>query len=341
MAEANSTVTVSNQSGVICVAQTNASGEWSCTPGSPLADGLQQLQAVAEDAAGNESQPGSTSFTVNSGASHTLIIDGATDLTTTEAGGTDSFTISLPLTPSADVTVNLSSSDTTEGTVSPSSVTFTTANWNQAVTVTVTGVDDQIYDQDQAYTIDFSPLSSADNNYNGVQVSSADAINEDDDARPDLSVFLTNCIDGSLPQQPISYYLTVTNTGNTDIQGARLTTVMPDNMSVAEWDCVDQAGLPCGRATGQGDLDELVDLDSQESMLFTFVADVDGELNDFLDAAGQIEMPSGTVDVNPTDNQAEDHDLLYQFLFKDGFECAAPGTIEETNLQLEQLLNLR
>ena len=341
MAEANSTVTVSNQSGVICVAQTNASGEWSCTPGSPLADGLQQLQAVAEDTAGNESQPGSTSFTVNSGASHTLIIDGATDLTTTEAGGTDSFTISLPLTPSADVTVNLSSSDTTEGTVSPSSVTFTTANWNQAVTVTVTGVDDQIYDQDQAYTIDFSPLSSADNNYNGVQVSSADAINEDDDARPDLSVFLTNCIDGSLPQQPISYYLTVTNTGNTDIQGARLTTVMPDNMSVAEWDCVDQAGLPCGRATGQGDLDELVDLDSQESMLFTFVADVDGELNDFLDATGQIEMPSGTVDVNPTDNQAEDHDLLYQFLFKDGFECAAPGTIEETNLQLEQLLNLR
>ena len=44
--------------------------------------------------------------------------------------------------PTADVTIALSSSDTTEGTVSPASLTFTTANWNVAQTVTVTGVDD-------------------------------------------------------------------------------------------------------------------------------------------------------------------------------------------------------
>ena len=36
----------------------------------------------------------------------------------------------------------LSSDTTTEGTVSPDSVTFTTGNWNAAQTVTVTGVDD-------------------------------------------------------------------------------------------------------------------------------------------------------------------------------------------------------
>ena len=44
--------------------------------------------------------------------------------------------------PTADVTIALSSSDTTEGTVGPASLTFTTANWNVAQTVTVTGVDD-------------------------------------------------------------------------------------------------------------------------------------------------------------------------------------------------------
>ncbi|MFV0544519.1 MAG: Ig-like domain-containing protein, partial [Marinicella pacifica] len=341
-AEANSTVTVSDINGnLICETQTNANGDWLCAPSSPLADGLYQLEVVAEDAAGNESQPGTSSFTVNSGAGYTLSLSGTEDLTTTEAGGQDSFTIVLPLTPTADVTVNLSSSDTTEGTVSPSSITFTPNNWNQAVTVTVTGVDDQIYDQDQNYTIDFSALSSADNNYNGVQVAPVDVVNEDDDAQPDLSVFLTNCIDGSLPQQPISYYLTVSNEGNTDIQGARLTTVLPANMSLADWDCVDQNGQACGRATGQGDLDELIDLDSQETMLFTFVADVNGNLHDFLDATSQIDMPSGTVDVNPLNNSAEDHDLLYQFLFKNGFECAAPGTIGSTGQQLEQLFNLQ
>src|SRR5690606_15291295 len=54
-AEAGSTVTVSDQSGnPVCVSQTNSSGQWSCTPSTPLADGLQTLQAVARDAAGND-----------------------------------------------------------------------------------------------------------------------------------------------------------------------------------------------------------------------------------------------------------------------------------------------
>ena len=51
-------------------------------------------------------------------------------LTTTEAGGTATFTVVLTSRPVADVTIGLSSSDTTEGTVSPSSLTFTSANWD-------------------------------------------------------------------------------------------------------------------------------------------------------------------------------------------------------------------
>src|SRR5207244_13029798 len=63
-------------------------------------------------------------------------------LTTTEAGGTASFTVKLTSQPTANVTVGLSSSKTPEGTVGPGSLTFTAANWNTAQTVTVTGVDD-------------------------------------------------------------------------------------------------------------------------------------------------------------------------------------------------------
>ena len=47
-------------------------------------------------------------------------------LTTTEAGGTATFTVVLNTQPTADVTIALSSSDTTEGTVRPASLTFTT-----------------------------------------------------------------------------------------------------------------------------------------------------------------------------------------------------------------------
>ena len=53
-------------------------------------------------------------------------VNPTTGLVTTEAGGTATFTVVLITQPTANVTIGLSSSDTTEGTVSPASLTFTT-----------------------------------------------------------------------------------------------------------------------------------------------------------------------------------------------------------------------
>ena len=49
-----------------------------------------------------------------------------------EAGGTATFTVVLNTQPTADVTIALSSSDTTEGTVSPDGLTFTSAQLEHA-----------------------------------------------------------------------------------------------------------------------------------------------------------------------------------------------------------------
>ena len=88
-------------------------------------------------------------------------------LTTTEAGGTATFTVVLTSQPTADVTIGLSVSDATEGTVATGSLTFTPANWNVPQTVTVTGVDDPLDDGDVAYTIVTAAAVSADANYSG------------------------------------------------------------------------------------------------------------------------------------------------------------------------------
>ena len=72
-------------------------------------------------------------------------------LTTTESGGTATFTVRLNSQPAANVTVGLSSSDASEGTVSPSSLVFTAENWNAAQTVTVSGVNDDVADGDVSY----------------------------------------------------------------------------------------------------------------------------------------------------------------------------------------------
>ncbi|MDT8343898.1 MAG: polyketide synthase, partial [Thermohalobaculum sp.] len=64
--------------------------------------------------------------------------------------------------PTADVSVTITSLDTSEGTVSPSAVTFTPANWNGPQTVTVTGVEDSVDDGDLGYTIVTAEAVSAD-----------------------------------------------------------------------------------------------------------------------------------------------------------------------------------
>jgi hypothetical protein len=54
--------------------------------------------------------------------------------------------------PTDHVIIGISSSDVSEGTVAPTSLTFTSSDWEYAQAVTVTGVDDAVDDGDIAYT---------------------------------------------------------------------------------------------------------------------------------------------------------------------------------------------
>jgi hypothetical protein len=102
-------------------------------------------------------------------------------LSTTEAGGTATFNVVLNKAPTADVVIGISSSDTTEGTVSTSSLTFTTGNWATPQTVTVTGVDDTASDGNAAYTIITGTSFSTDASYNGINPADVLVTNTDDD----------------------------------------------------------------------------------------------------------------------------------------------------------------
>ena len=78
------------------------------------------------------------------------------------------------------MTVALASSNVSEGTVSPTALVFTPANWNTPQTVTVTGVDDDVDDGNVAYTI-VTTVSSDDPNYNGIAVADVSVTNIDND----------------------------------------------------------------------------------------------------------------------------------------------------------------
>ena len=110
-----------------------------------------------------------------------ITVNPTSGLTTTEAGGTATFTVVLNTQPSDNVTIGLSSSDLTEGTVLPSSLTFTPANWDTAWSVTVTGVDDTIVDGNVAYTIITALATSTDPSYNNLNTSDVNVTNNDND----------------------------------------------------------------------------------------------------------------------------------------------------------------
>ena len=95
---------------------------------------------------------------------------------------TATFTAKLNSQPTADVSVAVSSSDTSEGTVSPSSLTFSASNYNTDQTVTVTGVDDSTTDGSQSYTVVLAAATSSDSNYNGLNPTDVSVTNTDNDS---------------------------------------------------------------------------------------------------------------------------------------------------------------
>ena len=139
-------------------------------------------------------------------------------IATSEAGGSDTFTVRLTSKPTANVTIPVSSSDTGEGTVSPSSLSFTTSNWNTPKSVTVTGVNDNVDDDNQAYSVILAAASSSDSKYSGLNPSDVAAVNSDNDT----AGFTVTPVNG----------LTTTEAGGTDTFTIKLNSQPTANVSI-------------------------------------------------------------------------------------------------------------
>ncbi len=109
-----------------------------------------------------------------------VTVSPASQQQTSELGAEATLSLVLDTPPASDVTIQLQSTDTTEGTLSTNTLLFTPSNWNVAQTIRVTGVDDSLVDGNIAYAIQLS-LSSADSNYNQLAVSSIGLTNIDND----------------------------------------------------------------------------------------------------------------------------------------------------------------
>ncbi len=140
--------------------------------------------AATADAAYNNQNPADVAVTNTDNDVAGIVLSTGATINTSESSGNDSFTIVLSSQPTADVAIALASSDPTEGSVGPASVTFSIANWNTPQTVTVYGVNDSIVDCNIAYTVTTAPAVSTDTNYGGMDANDIAAINADNESNP-------------------------------------------------------------------------------------------------------------------------------------------------------------
>jgi len=114
---------------------------------------------------------------------HVSILVSPSSLQTAEDGLSATFDIVLTSQPTAEVTIGLTSSDSTEGTVSPESVVFDPTSWSSPQPVTVTPVNDAVIDGHIQYLVEVQPATSSDLDYAGVDPSDVSVINYDDELR--------------------------------------------------------------------------------------------------------------------------------------------------------------
>ena len=128
--------------------------------------------------------------------------------TVTEAGSQSTFTVKLRAAPSANVTVAVSSGDTTEGSVSPSTLTFTTQNYGTAQTVTVTGANDNIQDGSVNWNVRLGPTSS-DTGYNNLSVVNVAMTTTDNEGSPSFSIDSPSVTEGDTGSVNLTFTVTM------------------------------------------------------------------------------------------------------------------------------------
>ncbi len=103
-------------------------------------------------------------------------------LKTSESGDQAQIDVILTAEPTANVVIDVTSSNPSEGTVLTSQLVFTPSNWNTVQSIHVAGVDDGLADEDIEYTIHLEPVTSGDPRYANYDPSDVRIVNLDDEA---------------------------------------------------------------------------------------------------------------------------------------------------------------
>ena len=231
----------------------------------------------------NVPQPGPWSETVIGivGAAPGVLLTPAT-LTVPE-GGSMEYTVELASQPTADVTVAMSQSGSTDVTHSEDSLTFTTATWVSPQTVTVSAAHDNDYDDDTA-TISHS-VTSTDTGYQGISGGAVEVTVADDEKSP-----LTVSFEES------SYTIAE---GRSEVVTVRLSPE-PDRMVTIPFDRRHEGGATSADYTGVPDSVVFNSGVTEQTFTVTAVNDTVNDDDEYIDLAFGM-LPTGVTAGSPSE----------------------------------------
>lgn len=248
----------------------------------PLVDGDQTV-TITLTAAGDLAYLGLmatvTSINKDNETASITVVESDGMTMTSEDGTTDDFTVVLDEQPVLPVIITVTSSDLSENTAAPVTLTFTPANWNVPQTVTVTGVDDPLVDGDITHTIDLT--ATGDLGYLGL-MESVTVINKDNET-PSSTATIN---DVEVVEGTGGATTSVTFTVSLDVAPGIAATIEYMTMDGTATDGSDYLGLPAGVVA-------FTALQTSQTITVLVNHDADVELNETFSVI--LKNPVGTV----------------------------------------------
>lgn len=154
-------------------------------------------------------------------------------------------------------------------------------------------------------------------------------------SQADLSVLKDDGVDLYVPGTTVTYTITVTNAGPSDVLGALVSDDIPVQVASWDWNCTAQTGgaSGCDGIVGStGNFTDTVDLPSGSTIVYTVTANIYSSASDDLENVVTVTPPDGVTDPTPGNNTDNDIDTPdpqadLQITKDDGLDEYVPGTV--------------
>ncbi|MCA9168387.1 MAG: DUF11 domain-containing protein, partial [Planctomycetales bacterium] len=126
----------------------------------------------------------------------------------------------------------------------------------------------------------------------------------------DLTITKTDNVTTSQPGRQVTYVITVTNDGPSDVNGAVVEDLFPATLTNVSYTSTTTGTVVGNSSSGDGDISDTVDMTVGSTIVYTVSATVAANATGAINNTATVTAPNGTTEVDTANNSASDIDSL-------------------------------